>query len=233
MTDSEKPIRRELIFDEHYASKEQALISNLQEAIINQTLEMDIDRENPKAMAALFLALNVVNLNAALYAAVNAANGDISGDYSNKDLNSDLNTTFNASWKTVAYAAKKAANSVGKEICSVSWYAARSAAKSAFSHAVQAALSHKDLVDTTKMDKTRCRSSTLYILAFIAQKKSMEDHFVKAYQAFLQDFERESNFSLSTEEILKIIADAIWDNPQQSELAANPFALSLRNMLQG
>jgi len=233
MTDSEKPIRRELIIDEHYASNEQALISNLQEAIISQCLEMDIDRENPKAMAALFLALNVVNLNAALYAAVNAANGDISGDYTNKDLNSDLNTTFNASWKIVAYAAKKAANSVGKDICSVSWYSARSAAKSVFSHAVQAALSNMELVDTTKMDKTRCRFSTLYILSFIAQKNSMEDHFVKAYQAFLQDFERESNFSLSAEEILKIIADAIWDNPQQSELAENPFAVSLRNMLQG
>jgi hypothetical protein len=233
MTAFEKPARKELIANEHYASNEQTLIINLQESIINQTLGMGIDRENPKAMAALFLALNVVNLNAALYAAANAANGDISSAYEDADLNSALNATFNASWKIVAYAAKKAANSVGKDACSASWYGARSAAKDAFSRAVQAALSNIELKDTTKMDKTRCRFATLYILAFIAQKNSIEEHFVKAYQAFFEDIESDVNFNLSTEGILKIIADAIWNNPQQTELADNPFAVSLRNMLQG
>lgn len=194
---------------------------------------MGIDKENPKSMAALFLALNVVNLNAALYAAANAANGDISSAYADREFNSVLNATFNASWKVVAYAAKKAANSVGKEVCSVSWYAARSAAKEAFSRAVQAALSTTELKYTAKMDKSRCRFATLYILAFIAQKDSIEEHFVKAYTAFFKDFERDANFNLGTKDIFKIIADAIWDNSQQPELADNPFALSLQKMLLG
>lgn len=33
MTTSEKPLRKELIADEHYSSNEQALITNLQESI--------------------------------------------------------------------------------------------------------------------------------------------------------------------------------------------------------
>jgi hypothetical protein len=81
------------------------------------------------------------------------------------------------------------------------------------------------------MDKKRCRQASLFVLSFIAQDSFLKSYFVKAYSNILKALKSEQEFSLTTNGILKIIENEIWDNKQQLHLASNPFAKSLTNTI--
>ncbi len=214
---------RDLIADQSYEANIETLITYLEGEIGRQIAKIGVDKENPKALAALFLTHTVVNLNTALYAAADAANYDITS-VRDAASNSTLNEALHPAWKAAAYATKSAAHGVGKHDCEDAWYKARSAAKETIGQATMLALSNFSF---TPMDPRRCRLATLYVLSYITQENFLHEHFIRTYQDIFDALRNKNDVGTSSKEILSIIAQATWNNPQQTQRAPNLFTSSL------
>ncbi len=81
------------------------------------------------------------------------------------------------------------------------------------------------------MDPKRCRLATLYVLSYITQENFLQEHFVRTYQDIFDALRNKNDIGTSSKEILSIIAQATWNNPQQTQRATNPFTRSLKNIL--